>query len=233
MLATREDERHYVISGAATIDGAMPGFTLMPFGIFPKIGLEKVELSDVTVFCGSSNTEKALLLRLIAIKSGTGLSESDIPRCMDDYCRLSSFRYVDFNNRSFPCELITKERNRQYTEKRYKSIDKDKIWSVVQLYEDLIEQPALYLLEEPDSCMSLSEQIELALLITDAVKYYGAQFIITTNSPVLLGIRNALIYDFDSSPILPLMWSDSPYAKQYAGFHRELTEAHTRGRKKK
>ena len=228
MLANADDERDFFVSGGTTMGSFSPDKSILPFGVFPRLGLSKMELSDVTLFCGGSNTAKTLLLRLIALKLGVGESLFDKPRYFDDYCRLSTFRYVDFNIKSFPCEIITKSQNNTYTSKRYESLEKDDIWSVVQLYENIIEQPALYLLEEPDSGMSLPEQIELACIIHDAVKYYGAQFIITTNSPVLLGIKRSLIYDFDSTPILPCTWSSSTYSKAFAEFCCDLKEEHNR-----
>ena len=233
MLASADDEREYFFTGGATQDRISPQESTLPFGIFPRLFLDKIEFSDITVFCGGSNTAKTLLLRLIAAKLGVEKAMSYKTKCFDDYCRLSTFKYSDFSNKNFESKIITRSHNEEYTAKRYEALDKEGVWSIVQLYEDVIRQSALYFLEEPDNGMSLSEQTELSHILRDAVKYYGAQFVITTNSPVLLGIKNALNYDFDATPILPRTWHDSPYSREFHRFCNELTESHTRHRSEK
>lgn len=37
-----------------------------PFGVFPRIGLHQLDLSDITVFCGGNGTGKTTLLNVIA-----------------------------------------------------------------------------------------------------------------------------------------------------------------------
>lgn len=67
---------------------------------------------------------------------------------------------------------------------------------------DSIELDSLYLLDEPENCLSPQLQLKLVDLILEAVRYYSCQFIIATHSPLILNLHNDLIYDLDSSPVI-------------------------------
>lgn len=57
----------------------------------------------------------------------------------------------------------------------------------------------LYLLDEPDTALSVQSLLGLVALIKDMVRD-GAQFIIATHSPVLLALPGAAILSFDRVP---------------------------------
>lgn len=61
-----------------------------------------------------------------------------------------------------------------------------------------IQEPGLYLLDEPENSLSAVYQKELAQYLTDSVRFFDAQLIIATHSPFMLSIPNATIYNLDS-----------------------------------
>jgi predicted ATPase len=84
-----------------------------------------------------------------------------------------------------------------------------------------IRENALYLLDEPENSLSAGLQRELAQFLTDSVRFYGCQFIISTHSPFLLSMRDARIYDLDSRPIRERRWTDLPHVRAYYELFRE------------
>ncbi len=81
-----------------------------------------------------------------------------------------------------------------------------------------IAENALYLLDEPENSLSPSRQLELARFLEDSVRFYGCQFIISTHSPFLLAMRDALIFDLDSNPVENKPWTELAHIKTYHDF---------------
>ncbi len=84
-----------------------------------------------------------------------------------------------------------------------------------------ITENALYLLDEPENSLSPARQLELTRFLEDSVRFYGCQFVISTHSPFLLAMRNALIYDLDSTPVETKPWTELAHIKTYHKFFAE------------
>lgn len=78
-----------------------------------------------------------------------------------------------------------------------------------------IEEDALYLLDEPENSLSAKQQSELVNFITDSVRFYRCQFIISTHSPFFLSIKGAKNYDLDSVPVSTKEWSELDNVQEY------------------
>ena len=87
-----------------------------------------------------------------------------------------------------------------------------------------IRENALYLLDEPENSLSAGLQRELAQFLTDSVRFYGCQFIISTHSPFLLSMRGAKIYDLDTRPVSERSWTELEHVREYY----ELFRAHAK-----
>ena len=61
-----------------------------------------------------------------------------------------------------------------------------------------IQEPGLYLLDEPENSLSAVYQRELAQYLFDSVRFFNAQLIVATHSPFMLSIPGATIYNLDS-----------------------------------
>ena len=72
--------------------------------------------------------------------------------------------------------------------------------SFLDLAQDNIKSNGLYLLDEPEAALSPQRQLTLLTQIYKCAND-GAQFIIATHSPILLGIPNAQIFCFDNGKI--------------------------------
>lgn len=71
-----------------------------------------------------------------------------------------------------------------------------------------IENPGLYLLDEPENSLSLENQIKLVEYIESSAHWFNCQFIIATHSPIFLSMKGARIYDFDENPVKTKKWTD-------------------------
>lgn len=71
-----------------------------------------------------------------------------------------------------------------------------------------MENPGLYLLDEPENSLSLENQKTLAEYIVNSARFFKCQFIIATHSPIFLSIKGARIYDMDEKPVVTKKWTD-------------------------
>ena len=200
----------------------------VPFNIFPRRRFDTVDFAGVTLFCGGSNTEKNLLLRILASKMGcVSLPEGMSKRCLADYLSLCCTVVAEESEeREVEIQLITKEQTLSFLKEKYADITNDMSWSVLDLYDKEINSGTLCFIEEPEIGMSVSEQIQFADLVYDLVRNSGSQFVITTNSPFIMGISHAVIYDFDRDVILPETWYSSSVAKEYAKRYEDIRKKH-------
>jgi predicted ATPase len=69
----------------------------------------------------------------------------------------------------------------------------------------------LFLLDEPEAALSPQRQLSFLILLHQTLRDYpDAQFIISTHSPILLGLPNAQILSFDGQGIHPIAYEDTP-----------------------
>lgn len=72
--------------------------------------------------------------------------------------------------------------------------------SFLKLFRSRFVPDGLYLLDEPEAPLSPQSQLALISMIGDMLTE-GAQFIIATHSPILLGFPGATIYSCDRAPV--------------------------------
>ena len=80
--------------------------------------------------------------------------------------------------------------------------------SFLALAQNSFRGGGLYLLDEPEAALSPQRQLTLLLEIVRCARE-GAQFLIVTHSPILLGIPGAEILTFDDGPIHPCEYEDT------------------------
>lgn len=96
--------------------------------------------------------------------------------------------------------------------------------STMKYFVDHITENALYLLDEPENSLAIDLQTELAQYIEDSARHFGCQFIISTHSPVLLAMKEAVIYDLDSDPVGAKPWTELQNVRAYFDFFESLRE---------
>ena len=97
--------------------------------------------------------------------------------------------------------------------------------SAMKYFTDRISEDALYLLDEPENSLSIELQQELCEYLQASARHFGCQFVIATHSPVLLSMKDALIYDLDSNPVQTRKWTELENVRRYFDFfekHRDL-----------
>ncbi len=93
--------------------------------------------------------------------------------------------------------------------------------SALRYFVERIEENALYLLDEPENSLSIALQQELADFLQNSARYYGCQFIIATHSPILLSMKDAVIYDLDHSPIAVRRWTELENVRAFYHFFQQ------------
>ena len=93
--------------------------------------------------------------------------------------------------------------------------------SALDIFESAIKEKALYLLDEPENSLSATHQRELARYISDSARFYNCQFIISSHSPFILSMREAVVYDLDAYPVGTRRWSELPAVKEYYGLFKD------------
>lgn len=95
--------------------------------------------------------------------------------------------------------------------------------SLMSFFRSRYKLEGLYLLDEPETALSPSTQLELLQLLNENAKGGHAQFIIATHSPILLACNDATIYSFDKIPVSTLEYEDTEHFRVYRDFlnHRE------------
>ena len=92
--------------------------------------------------------------------------------------------------------------------------------SALMYFSSYITDNALYILDGPENSMSGSMQIKLAKFIEDSARFFNCQFIIATHSPFILEIKDAVIYDLDSTPVSQKTWSELENMRIYYDFFK-------------
>jgi len=72
----------------------------------------------------------------------------------------------------------------------------------LDFFSSRMRKGQLYLLDEPETPLSIQNQLTLVAMIEEAV-HNDCQFILATHSPILMGIPEAAIWEFDGDQILP------------------------------
>lgn len=80
--------------------------------------------------------------------------------------------------------------------------------SFLALAQNSFQPGGLYLLDEPEAALSPQRQLTLLIEI-HRLAQSGAQFIIASHSPILLGIPDARILSMDSGVIAPCAYTDT------------------------
>lgn len=80
--------------------------------------------------------------------------------------------------------------------------------SFLALAQDYLGSDGVYIFDEPEAALSPQRQLTLLTEIYECAKK-GAQFIIVTHSPILLGIPDAEILTFDNGVLHPCEYEDT------------------------
>ncbi|HPF52205.1 MAG TPA: AAA family ATPase [Draconibacterium sp.] len=196
----------------------------------------------VTMFVGENGSGKSTLLEAIAVAAGIYIWRSGMnSRVQFNRYEASLHRYLKVNwtngkvHGSFFGAQIFKDFASILEE--WASTDPGQLelfggkslisqshgQSLMSFFRNRYKLKGLYLLDEPETALSPSSQLELLQLINKNAKAGHAQFILATHSPILLACPEATIYSFDKMPVSSVQYEDTEHFKVYRDFlnHRE------------
>jgi predicted ATPase len=90
--------------------------------------------------------------------------------------------------------------------------------SFIAFFTSRYKRKGLYFMDEPETALSPKSQLKLLKVLKEMSTGGRAQFIITSHSPILLAYPDAVLYDFNSSPIEPVTYEGTEYFKIYRDF---------------
>lgn len=96
-------------------------------------------------------------------------------------------------------------------------------------FTDTIQPQGLYLLDEPENSLSVERQLDLCLFIESMARYENCQFIISTHSPFIMSMKNALLYNLDVYPATTMKWSEVESVRQYYEFFKSRENEFSNG----
>lgn len=203
--------------------------------------VKEIDLSSkITIFTGENGSGKTTLLEAIATRYGFNreggtLNYNFVTResykDMDKYIELvkgvsmKSFGYFfkaeSFYNVQTALSEYDKGNNNGPTFGRDLS-EFSHGESFIEFFSKYVDK-GLYILDEPESALSPNNQIKLLCIIQEALKQ-DAQFIIATNSPILLSMPNTTIYNFSGEKISKCNYEDTDAYKITENFinHKDI-----------
>ena len=177
--------------------------------------IEELHFSKpVTFLVGENGSGKSTLLEAIAIAYGFNpeggtwnysFSTYDSHSELHDAIRLMRGPYRPGHGyflraESFYNVATMEEQYSNWAHPSQKYHEKSHGESFLALAQRQFKARGIYLLDEPEAALSPQRQLTLLMEIMDCVRD-GAQFIIVTHSPILLGMPDAEILSFDGGRI--------------------------------
>ena len=92
--------------------------------------------------------------------------------------------------------------------------------SALDFWQQEIKENGLYILDEPENSLSPQNQIRLKEFIEESVRFFNCQFIISTHSPFLLALQDAVIFDLDNGGKTK-KWEELGSIQSYYQFFRD------------
>ncbi len=179
--------------------------------------------SPVTFFAGENGSGKSTLLEAVAIaagfnpEGGTRANSFSTYDSHSELCRAirltKSFRrarggYFLRAESFYNVASMEAEANKLMGGRPQHLHERSHGESFLYIAQNLFGANGLYLLDEPEAALSPQRQLALLVQIDRCVKA-GAQFIIATHSPIILGYPNASILSFDGGRIHPCEYEDT------------------------
>lgn len=183
--------------------------------------LKSLELSNpVTFFVGENGSGKSTLLEAIAVAYGfnsEGGTKNYNFSTYDSHSKLcdalllvKGYRKANWGYflraESFYNVATMEEEYEEYLSDRYHK--KSHGESFLAMLQKQMKPNGLYIFDEPEAALSPQRQLTLLIEINRCAKQ-GAQFIIATHSPILLGLPDSEILCFDDGAIHPCTYEET------------------------
>ncbi len=198
--------------------------------IDPRSYLRKIEAisgltewtfrQPVTFFVGENGSGKSTLLEALAVAYGFNpeggtknysFSTYDSHSELHDAIRLSKGIHKPgwgyfLRAESFYNVATAEQDYMEWKSQRFHEMSHGE--SFLAMIQNNFRPNGVYLLDEPEAALSPQRQLTLLLEIVSCSRD-GAQFIIVTHSPILLGIPDAEIISFDNGLLHPITYEET------------------------
>lgn len=216
----------------------VPSFEEYPFSIPAIRQLDHLDLDPkVTFFVGENGSGKSTLIEAIALVEGLNaeggsrnfsFSTRESHSILCQFLRLGRgtrpLRKTDaFFFRSESFYNVATEAERLGVAYGDKSLHEQSHGeSFLSLILNRFFGDGLYILDEPEAALSPSRQLTLLRAMYELIED-GSQFIIATQSPIVLGYPNATIYWLSDSGIAPIQYTETEHFRVTRSFvtHRD------------
>jgi predicted ATPase len=202
-----------------------------PFNVPALQTLRRLEFaaSRVTFFTGENGSGKSTLLEAIALNYGLSLEGGNRNFAFDaevakgDTYPLARAMKLSFRGArtgegfffraetlfNLATEIDEKGLTRGYGDVSLHARSHGEAFMTVLDYK--FRRSGLFLLDEPEAALSPQRQLSFLILLHQTLRdYQDAQFIISTHSPILLGLPGAQILSFDEDGIKPIAYEETP-----------------------
>ncbi len=208
------------IDGIKYNKNTIPNKDIYPFNIPAISNLNELKFNkNVTFFIGENGAGKSTLVEALAVSLGLnpeGGTQNFNFKTADSHSNLSDYLTIYTNGnvpdtkyflRAESFYNVASEIQRLAEEDHYYKLynsyggnlhECSHGESFLKLVKNRFGDNGLYILDEPEAALSPTRQMTLLYMIDDLVKR-GAQFIISTHSPILLSYNNAEIYDLNDN----------------------------------
>ena len=137
---------------------------------------------------------------------------------------LSDYHFPGLDDYDYLKDLLDAKQGSYHSYSNARSRTKKRMESngetALSYFSSVIESDGIYLLDEPENCLSPLFQLELMKIIAEAARFLGCQFIIATHSPLILSLDGAMIYDLDSCPSKVQEWENLDNVRVYYEFFK-------------
>ena len=186
-------------------------------------GVEKLDFNkSITFFVGENGSGKSTLLEALAVAHGfnpEGGTRNYVFSTHDTHSELCNAIRISKGYRkekwgyflraeSFYNVATQEEEYADIAHPSAKYHEKSHGESFLALAQNNLQANGLYLFDEPEAALSPQRQLTLLMQIYSCAKE-GAQFIIVTHSPILLGIPDAQILSFDDGIVHKCEYEDT------------------------
>ncbi len=194
-------------------------------------------LSPVTFFVGENGSGKSTLLEAIAAACGIYIWRTSMnSRYNYNKYEASLHRYLkpEWTNGSVPGSFFGAQIFKDFASilEEWATSDPGQLelfggkslltqshgQSLMSFFKNRYKLKGLYLLDEPETALSPTTQLELLRLINTNARAGHAQFIIASHSPILLACPGANIYSFDQMPVGSVEYENTEHFKVYRDF---------------
>ena len=228
------------LSGITLYPEKYPTKEHYPFNLSLFSETESLDFSTpITMFVGENGSGKSTLLEAIAVACGIYIwrKESYSSVTVNRYAAsLHRYLKVHWTNGSVPGSFFGAQIFKDFASiiDEWASTDPAQLelfggkslvtqshgQSLMAFFKTRYKLKGLYLLDEPETALSPSSQLELLKLLNENAKGGHAQFIVATHSPILLACPQAKIYNFNASPISTTEYEKTEHFKVYDDFIR-------------